>query len=605
MVRAAIRMILLTSGAVLSWRYADRLTPSLAQIVLVAAACIAMAWPVSRRAIVSVYTKMNWQMRRHRLGTGVAVAGGSALFLIAVSLHAGRSLKLAWHDEHAYAIQVQQLMAGAYWEPAHALGDFFDSHYLLIKPVYAAIYFPGTAIVHLPGALLGLPFWVTAVLVSAIAAAMVYRIIAWLVDDMAGLLAALMFMSVDEVRHVGVMLLSHLPLLMWACLLFWALLRWRRRPTPGGAALMGVFAGLAMVTRPPDAFAWACGALVAMAPSLWRMPRAEAARTVAAGLAGLAPLVGLQLLVNVNVTGSPATFPHQYAVTRDYPQAEFGFHDVGPHHRPQSVIPQKQMFYYGWYVPRIQSHSVANLPAEWDSYRAAHSIRAWSPQAALVVLMPLGILGLTDSRRIGLAVTLPISAAVYSCYCFLLPAYPLAVLPAGLLLVVLAIRELAPSRSPRDRCFRVALWLAVVGLVVGGWPFLDRRAVHPGIDDRELRWIDDMIADLEHKPAVVLFRWSPQTNLHIEPVYNTDVAWPDDAVVVRAHDLGKRNEELVAYYSEFQPQRHLYIYDRATRQLNHFGTVGELWAQVLAEQQTPPGNPVSPADGDEGALPGQ
>ena len=58
--------------------------------------------------------------------------------------------------------------------------------------------------------------------------------------------------------------------------------------------------------------------------------------------------------------------------------------------------------------------------------------------------------------------------------------------------------------------------------------------------------------NLPHTPAVVLFRYAPgKDNPHIEPVYNTDVAWPDDAPVIRAHDLGpRRNIEIFRYYPE-------------------------------------------------------
>ena len=47
--------------------------------------------------------------------------------------------------------------------------------------------------------------------------------------------------------------------------------------------------------------------------------------------------------------------------------------------------------------------------------------------------------------------------------------------------------------------------------------------------------IEQRLDALPHKPAVVLFHFDPaKNNPHEEPVYNTDVAWPDDAQVIRA-----------------------------------------------------------------------
>ena len=34
-------------------------------------------------------------------------------------------------------------------------------------------------------------------------------------------------------------------------------------------------------------------------------------------------------------------------------------------------------------------------------------------------------------------------------------------------------------------------------------------------------------------PAVVLFRYAPGEKLYEEPVYNSDVIWPDDRLVIR------------------------------------------------------------------------
>ena len=80
------------------------------------------------------------------------------------------------------------------------------------------------------------------------------------------------------------------------------------------------------------------------------------------------------------------------------------------------------------------------------------------------------------------------------------------------------------------------------------------------------------------RPAVILFRYTPGANIIEEPVYNTSVAWPDDAPVVRAHDLGPRNSEIYRYYAERQPERMFYLFERATGTLTPLGRARDLAA---------------------------
>jgi hypothetical protein len=133
---------------------------------------------------------------------------------------------------------------------------------------------------------------------------------------------------------------------------------------------------------------------------------------------------------------------------------------------------------------------------------------------------------------------------------------------------------------------RSVTWLlgaAVVGLVAAGYPQL---RTDPPTDEWAfapiLRLIDGRLAELGRKPAIVLFRFDVENgNPHIEPVYNTDVAWPDDAAVIRAHDLGKeRNRQLFEYYARQTEDRAVYLFDLSAAKLQsppeYLGTVREL-----------------------------
>jgi len=64
-----------------------------------------------------------------------------------------------------------------------------------------------------------------------------------------------------------------------------------------------------------------------------------------------------------------------------------------------------------------------------------------------------------------------------------------------------------------------------------------------------------MGSQLQRHRALVLFRYSRQRGIDEEPVYNTTVAWPDDAPNHPRPDLGEQNVKLFDYYGKFQPDR--------------------------------------------------
>jgi hypothetical protein len=74
--------------------------------------------------------------------------------------------------------------------------------------------------------------------------------------------------------------------------------------------------------------------------------------------------------------------------------------------------------------------------------------------------------------------------------------------------------------------------------------------------------INDRLARMPRQAAVVLFRFNPLFSFHADPVYNDDAVRPDEALIVRANDLGaQRDRDLYRYYAEHQPDRVFYIYD--------------------------------------------
>ena len=145
------------------------------------------------------------------------------------------------HDDCSYVIGMQMLARGRLWMPALPLPDFFDSFYILVRPVYCSLYFHGDrpALRRRPSGW-ACPTWLMPALASGMVVALMYRIIAEQIDGIAGLLAALMVMSLSWFRVYSMLVTSHVPVLLLGLLLVWSWMKWPRWvSTPMGAWLWG------------------------------------------------------------------------------------------------------------------------------------------------------------------------------------------------------------------------------------------------------------------------------------------------------------------------------------------------------------------------------
>jgi hypothetical protein len=205
------------------------------------------------------------------------------------------------------------------------------------------------------------------------------------------------------------------------------------------------------------------------------------------------------------------------------------------------------------------------------------AMRVIVPHPLLIVLLPLGLLGLRVPGRGALAATLPLTLGAYAMYTFSVPYYLVVVAPAGAMLIAAAI-EAAAACWPARRAFVCALLVpAVTGLCIVELPQFNRFIIDDMFRPTEPAQVAQALAHLPHRPAVVLFHYTPhKDNPHYEPVYTTDVAWPDDAAVIRAHDLGPRNVEIFRYFAQHQPQRAFYVYHRGENSLKFLGLAKDL-----------------------------
>ncbi len=531
--------------------------------------------------------------------TATLLAGLVTAAYLAWTAHGqGRRLGPYVNDEFSYLIQARQLAAGRGWMPGHPLAPFFDSFQLLTRGTYASAYFPGTALLHVPGVWLGVPPWVTSVAVASAVAALVFHVAAELLDPAWAALAVLLLWSDQPFRVASTTTMSQMPVLLDGLIATAAWLAWRRHRGVGPAAAVAAALALAAVTRPVDALCFAVPIAADVALGLGRRPGRQPGRqpgrrsavTVAVMAAAAAPFLALQLTLDRGITGHLLRTPFQAYTDQNYPGSEYGFHAFDPAARPASSSPQVRAA-FDYFRPMIARHTFAGAVDQlfWShrqgqlltpSQLQRTLVQAWRrPFPLLLWLLPVAALARPTRRRWVVLAVLPLFVALYAGYAFALPHYVLTVAAALTVGVVAGAADLtAAMPSPSlARGTRLSTSVLIAGLAVAALP-----QWYPGHQDvifnvRLLPRVDRALATLPPGPAVVLFAYSTRRTLDEEPVYNLGVAWPDDARIVRAHDLGPRADAaLFRYYAARQPARVAYRYDEADDSLTRLGPVADL-----------------------------
>lgn len=507
-----------------------------------------------------------------RARTAAAVGVIAFAYLLVTARQQHRDLFPRLHDECSYTIQAHMMAEGRLWQPRHPLGDFFETFHFLTAPVYGSIYFPGTALMNVPGVWLRQGSWVVPLLLAALVIAMSYRVTAELVDGAAGLLVALLIAATSMFRVYSTMVMAQVPLMLLALLMAWAWLHWRRERKWGWAALIGLFAGWAAITRPVDALAFALPVGLAMAWQLRSQPMAHWARNVLAVALGALPFLALQLVFDAGVTGAPLKTPYVLYLEQNQPGSVFG--SGAAMDRPQTELRQKQIYYAQLTGAETSQRKAGGLA--WAALRLRMTATATLPFAALLILVPAGLLLARERGRWVVLLAAPVFLLAYAFNPFFLLHYAIPLAAAAALCGVLGARAVEQALPRADYQRRAGTFLTggLVLLALFSLPQLNPRVSDEPYRTPLLDRVEQAMAEIPG-PAVVFFRFTDRCNVHEEPVYNLDATWPDDAPIIRAQDLGPRNGELLRYYAERQPGRTYYMMDRYTGILLQLGNAQE------------------------------
>lgn len=544
---------------------------------LLAALGVALIPPLAR-PIGGMLDRLRRLSPRARAVTAATIALLAAGYFVFTAHYQQRTLLPKYLDEQSYAIGIQQAARLRLWMPQHPAADSFEALELIVEPVYASMYFPGTAILYAPSVWFHLPYWLLPALAAGACVGLAYRVVAELMDGLSGLLVAAMLVGTSIFRLVSVMLLAQVPVLLMVLLATWAWLRWRREKRLRWAAALGFFAGWALVCRPLDAVALLAPVGIAVLLDVrpdWRL----LPKTLGAAALAALPFVAMQVAFNLAVTGTWHRTPFHHSHQTDYPGATLGFHPFDETVRPASSLPQKQVHYENVTAPALGRHRPETLVQDWATNWLPKLVANALPHVLLLVLVPVGWLAWHDRRWV-LASGFIAWVLLYAFYVFKLPHYAAVLAPATAVMVVCGIDALRRAWPRLRHEVTVFFAAAVVILSATETAELNRIVRDEWFDGGAIADARRLAENLPEKPAVILFTYDRSITSEIDPVYNSDVAWPDDAPVVRAHDRPEHNAALIRHYARHQPGRVIYRFDRVTETLQRLGTARELAGQL-------------------------
>lgn len=563
---------------------------------------LAWAIPAVSQRIARVLDAIRTPAPGTRRIATVLIAIAAAGYFYGTAVEFDRLLMPVWHDSYMHMVQARLLTHGKFWAAQHPLADHLETFFVFVKPVYAAIHFPGTSMLYAPLLAMGVPPAVFSALMAGAIVALTYRIVAELIDGVAAALVVPLMLGMGPLRQASVMLLSHHTLVVPALLAVWAFLHWRR--APGGATAwagaLGAFVGFAGITRPVEALVYAIALGLGIFWTLRGQPWRRWLVTAGMIVACAAPFLVLQGVIDYHVTGKVLLTPYDQYVRLFHPRTSFtGFEEVntGPITLPTN-LPQKVDYYVAFIVPYVRDFERFGAWAMLWHERVPLTIAGLTPHPLVVALWVPALLGLRSVGRRVLVLTIPLLLVFYLPNLFFLNHYAVAVAPAGALLAVLGMHVVGRT-FPRGegvggrQSAEVLIAPLLLAAGVAGLPQVNRNIL-----ELPITWAKDgvyantrMAQDVQ-QPAAVLFRYrapdqpfDPAIDVyHDEPVYTFDVERPEDSPVARFQDLGaERNRALYKFFADREPNRHFYLFDRHYDRMIPLGT-----ARELSERGEPP-----------------
>lgn len=462
------------------------------------------------------------------------------------------------HDEFSYLLMGDTFAHGRLTNPTHPMWMSFETFHVNWHPTYSSMYPPAQGLALAIGELLGNP-WIGVLLSdSAMCAAILWMLQAWLPSRWA------LLGSVFATLNLGIA--SYWMNSYWGgaaaatggALVLGALARIGRRATVGNALLLGLGVAILANSRPYEGFlfciptgmwliAWLAGKMKSRNSLSLRI------RVILLPLAVcIVLLLGFMGYYNWRLTGNALLMPHVLN-TRTYHSAPL-FLWQHPRAPLKYNNDQFEDFYNGWEREDYQTtwKDAFDVTAEKV---ARLGVEFFWP--AVLFLLPGLPFALRDRKMLLLVFTLVLVAAGVFAVIWSAPHYAAPITCVIYALLVQAVRHLRTMKW-RGRALGMALSRALVLLLVLETGVnIARGACDPMWwtctgDSSRLA----ILKKLEHSPGkhLIIVRYGDEHNIHDEWVYNgADI---DGSKVIWARELSKeQNDKLFAYFKD----RHIWL----------------------------------------------
>lgn len=491
------------------------------------------------------------------------LSAGTAL---AAALLAGSARKAApiVHDESAYLLQARMLASGHLSMPSPPLPEFFEAPHVLVVPRYAAKYFPGHAAMLAPFVRLGVPWLGPSLLFGGTAALLYLALRLSKLPRLASLVAPLLLLAnADAASAFAGYFSQSTSTFLCAAAVAAAAALWRR-PAPGPSAALGACVAWAGLARPFTGVALGLAAAVL----LLELRLARRLRLVLALAAPVVAAALVALVVSHQVTGAWTETPWSlYA--RQYVPVDGPGVGPAPEARPLRPLPPHMAELTDAVAASRRSYTAQRALAEVP--RRLRLLAAPLPLFVLA-LVALGLLALTPPLRFALSfavldfVLLLDFHAVSALYLLEIVPMLLLLAAAGAGTALAALARLPPRIRPAARLLALGLAALWVGAVAQDELAERFRAVEAAA--RRSHRFDAAFARVAAVRGLLFVRYPQAWHENEDWTYNE----PDlgRAALLRVHDLGPRNRELMAAF----PDRPPFLLDLASGELSPLPRAG-------------------------------
>ena len=491
------------------------------------------------------------------------------------------------HDETAYLLQAE-LFAKLRWTgAARPLPQFFEQLYVLVEPVLASKYPPGTSLLLAPGVLLGLP-GLPVIVMNLFTGALVFAIARRIAGAYVALLTWLIWLSCFPVIYWRIMYLSEVPTgLAWLAT-WWGFLRWKDGAGRGGLIVAAAAVGVAMISRPLTGVALG---LVAIAVAIRIAHRRGRWRDLTPAIAVGTLVVSILPLWNWRTTGHVALSPLALYTQTYVPFDKPGF-GVEPNARPSSRLPSDQAITSTSFFLEHARHTAASLPKTAWQRLSRIALDAWYGwRGGLALFALIGVFVLPSAAWVG-AAAFALQFVLYLSYAhpsfwsvYYLEGTPLLafVSAVGVAHVVrwAARRASAPGSEPARGYALASIALAVAAVM----PVVTTAREVRATSESDHAYHNAFALRLQALPdprAVVFVRYGPQHNdglslIHNPVDLNTASRWT-------VYDRGAENDDLL----RLVPDRTAYLFDEASGALTRIQRTAQgLRKPSIAQGHTP------------------